>query len=292
MLKLIFIAGTNYSGTTLLSSILGCHPAVESLGQLFEIDDYHRQGRTCMCGEAVPECPFWREVLPGAGVHWHRGLGRLEPYPSEFSFNGPLTGRLKMVLPVRPRSVAAYRDFTLALLESAARTSGRQVLVDASKHPHRLEWLVRSGVAAALDLRVLQVTRNGLGVMRSYMKRGQTPARGALAWRHRNNQVQRVVDRYASEPARTTRLLYEELCGDPGAAVRRLCDAMELPFDDRMLDFRARTQHQVGGNPMRFEHEREITLREGWREALTPAQRRTFALLAGKTQRALGYEVS
>ena len=63
-IKLIFIAGTNYSGTTLLSSILGCHPEVESLGQVFEIEDYHRRGRKCMCGEEVPGCPFWSEVLP------------------------------------------------------------------------------------------------------------------------------------------------------------------------------------------------------------------------------------
>ena len=288
MLKLIFIAGTNHSGTTLLSSILGCHPAAESLGQLFEIHDYHQHGRKCMCGQAVPACPFWSEVLPGVGEHWHRGLGRFEPYPSEFSFNGPITGRLKLMRPIKPDNVARYRAFTLALLRSAARVSGKEVLVDASKHPHRLAWLVRSGVAAALDLRVVQVTRNGLGVMGSYMKRGQSAARGALAWRLRNDQVAQASQRYV--PGRTTRLHYEELCGDPRAAVQRLCEEVGLPFHAGMLDFRGRTQHQVGGNPMRFSDEREIRLHEGWRQTLTPAQRRTFNLLAGGTQRALGYE--
>ena len=288
-LKLIYIAGTNYSGTTLLSSILGCHPAAESLGQLYEIHDYHQQERKCMCGEAVPACSFWSQVLPGCAEHWHRGLGRLDPYPSEFSFNGPITGRLRLMWPVRPDNVARYRAFTLALLASAARVSGRQTLVDASKHAHRLTWLCRSGVADALDLRVVQMTRNGQGVMASYMKRGQSAARGALAWRQRNAAVQRAVDRYGA--GRTTRLTYEELCGDPEAAIRRVCGAVGLPFDAAMLDFRARTQHQVGGNPMRFSDEREITLREGWRQKLTPAQRATFKLLAGRAQRALGYEV-
>ncbi len=285
-LKLIFIAGTNYSGTTLLSSILGCHPAVESLGQVFEIEEYHRNARTCMCGEAVPGCPFWSAVLPRTSA-WHHGEARLTPYPTEFAYGGPITGRLKLVLPSRPHSVSAYRGFTLELLRAAAAVSGRQVLVDSSKHPHRLDWLVRAGVDREVDLRVVQVTRNGLGVMRSYMKRGQSAARGALAWRARNAQVASAVARVGA--GRTTRLNYEELCADPRAAVVRLCEAVGVDFDERMLQFRSRVQHQVGGNPMRFSDEREIRLDERWRQDLTAAQRATFDLLAGGAQRALGY---
>ncbi len=285
-IKLIFIAGTNYSGTTLLSSILGCHPEVESLGQVFEIEDYHRRGRKCMCGEEVPGCPFWSEVLPRTSA-WHRGERRLWPYPTEFNYGGPITGRLQLVRPARPSSVAHYREFTLGLLRAASAVSGRRVLVDSSKHPHRLVWLVRSAVDQDLDLRVVQVTRNGLGVMRSYLKRGQSAARGALAWRNRNAQVSRAVAQFA--PRRTTRLNYEELCADPRRAMERLCTSLGLQFDPRMLQFRSRVQHQVGGNPMRFRDEREISLDERWRRDLTEAQRVTFNLLAGAAQRALGY---
>lgn len=278
MRTLVYVVGTNYSGTTLLSSILGCHPHIESLGQLFEIEEYQHNARKCMCGAAVPDCPFWSRVLPESGF-WHQGRRTLERCPTEFRYGGLLHRRFGLVRPRAPDNVAAFRAFTLRLLDAASRASDRNILVDSSKSPHRLEWLVRSAVDREVNLRVLRVTRSGLGVMRSYMKRGQSAARGALAYRHRNAQVEAVVRRHAAD--RTMALSYEALCSHPRKTMELVCAHIGVPFDARMLDFRSRVQHQVGGNPMRFRDETEIRLDEAYRTELSLAARLAFRILGG-----------
>jgi hypothetical protein len=284
--SLIYIVGTNYSGTTLLTTILGCHPDVESLGQVFEISDYLENSRKCMCGVEVPQCPFWSQVLPKTSF-WDGSARSLVNMETDSRFHGKLTGRFGLVLPIKPRDQEKYRSFQNELMSAAAQVSKKRYLVDSSKTHHRLKWLVTSGVGLEVNLFVLHMTRNGLGVVQSYKKRGNSFPRGAAAWVWRNRRVEKVITDHVGD--RSLFLRYEDLCQDPETCVRQICSHVGLEFEYAMMDFRSKVQHQVGGNPMRFGTSKEIRLDEKWREHTSEWEKQLFSMIAGTLQRKYGY---
>ena len=114
-------------------------------------------------------------------------------------------------------------------------------------------------------------------------------ATSARLWRaeHRKQRLaQLTVDR-----TDLTRVRYEDLCRDPTAELKRICRRLGVEFQPDMLRFRAREMHRIGGNAMRFrDGESEIRLDEAWRRELSSGDRAEFARIAGRLNRALGYE--
>lgn len=285
-LRYVYILSAGYSGSTLLAAMLGCHPQVESIGQLCDIVSCIRRNEPCTCRTPLQQCEFWRDVLRRAG-YWDEERGSVRRVPME-TRDGRLHRFLtRLGLRFSPADVEEYRRFNVAVARAVQEVSGRSIIVDSSKMPHRLTWLVRSGAADAWDLRVIYLLRDGRGVLSSYKRRGESVCRSALAWRFRQDGI-----RAALAPLATDRILqvrYEDLCAAPEPTARRFCDFLGIPFEAAVMDFRSRTQHQVSGNPMRFETTAQIRYDERWRGELTPGDLRAFRLIAGRTQHRLGY---
>jgi len=285
-LKLVYVLGTNFCGSTLLSLIMGSHPKVESLGQMFELPMYQKENSPCQCGEVFRTCPFWGRVLLRTGYVDAEGHS-VAPMPSEVRYGDWLFRLTKMVRSAAPPDVKAYREFNQSLLAAIHEMTGRRVFMDSSKMPCRLEWLLRSEAVSVGDLRVIHLIRDGRGVVSGYKRRGQSVIRGTLAWWRRHREIGRFARRFAGGPI--LRLHYEDLARNPEATAREVCQFVGIGFDPAMLAFRSRVQHQLGGNPIRFETSQDIRLDERWRRELTSRDLRVFRLLAGRTQEALGY---
>jgi len=285
-LRLVYILGTNFCGSTLLSLVLGSHPKVESLGQMFELPTYQQENSPCQCGEPFRTCPFWSRVLLRTGRVDSEGR-LLTPLPSEVRYGGLFFRLTKMVRSAAPRDVKAYREFNQSLLAAIHEMTGRRVFVDSSKMPSRLSWLIRSEAVSAGDLRVIHLIRDGRGVVSGYKRRGRSVIRGTLAWWRRHRSISRLVERHVGD--RLLRLHYEDLARNPEATAREVCQFIGVDFDPAMLEFRSRAQHQLGGNPIRFETSQDIRLDERWRRELTPWEKALFNRIAGRMQRRLGY---
>src|SRR5512139_803541 len=62
-LRVVYIAGVGRSGSTVLDSVLGNHPLIQSVGELSRLaNDAWIQNFYCSCGKRSKECPFWVEV--------------------------------------------------------------------------------------------------------------------------------------------------------------------------------------------------------------------------------------
>ena len=62
-IKLIYIAGTSFSGSTFLDNLLGCNSEIISLGETINLTDYILNSKQCMCGEKIEMCPVWSCIV-------------------------------------------------------------------------------------------------------------------------------------------------------------------------------------------------------------------------------------
>lgn len=300
-----FILAHSFSGSTLLSFLLGAHPEIATVGEMFIAPAHNTDDYPCSCGEPIGRCAFWRQVsaeMAARGVPFDiRGaessltaasygpLGSRIVWPEP---RGPfLEGLRRAALRLMPgvrreldRRIAINRQLAEVILDLR---DGR-VFVDASKRPGRALLLRRD---PQIDLRVIHLVRDGRAVSRSTIRNlGRTVADGARSWaaslRH-SEELRRTLP-----PERWLTVRHEDLCREPRATLARIFGFLgvspEHEIGDFQGDFRA-GDHHVIGNRMRLSRTSEIRLDERWRSELTPEQLRIVERIAGPELTRYGY---
>lgn len=299
MIPLIYIASPSYSGSTLLTFLLGAHSDIATIGELkwgrIDLETY-----ACSCGALLKECPFWREVVQRMAA---RGLPfDLNRPPTAFRcWNAPLADRIARARVRGPlfeamrgvavaASPAARRAWSQAaavnrgFMEIVLELQGARYFLDASKDPVRLKHLLDTG---DYDPWVIHLVRDGRGVTYSTIKNKKfTAETSALDWVKTHEQLERLGKRLG--PERMLRLHYEELCHDPPGALRRIFEFVGLAPRDVSGGHRD-VEHHILGNKMRLQANNAIRLDETWRTALTPEDLATFERVAGEWNRRYGY---
>lgn len=304
MTSFTFLTAHSFSGSTLLSLLLGAHPEIATVGEMFIAQGIDPETYLCSCGERIAECPFWRRVSTAMAA---RGI----PYDvrrnqASFSANGvgPVSHRLLAAEP-RGRLMEAARGAALALIPGARREldrrlrtnealaevileiRGARAFVDASKRPGRLLHLRR---IPSLDLRVIHLVRDGRAVARSTARnlreQGLSAEDGARSWTAAAQSSERV--RALFPAGRWLTLRHEDLCREPEAALDRVFRFMDVAPQGRIPDFRS-ADHHIIGNRMRLSHTSEIRLDERWRSEMPADQIRAVERIAGEALQRYGY---
>jgi hypothetical protein len=302
MTNFTFVMAHSFSGSTLLSFLLGAHPEIATVGEMFIARGIDPETYVCSCGERIADCPFWRRVALEMGS---RGI----PYDvrrnqASFSANGvgPVSHRLLAAEPRGP-ALEALRRAALALIPGARReldrrlrvnealaeviTSlrGARAFVDASKRPGRLLHLRR---IPSFDLRVIHLVRDGRAVARSTLRNLRWSAEeGARSWAVAARDAERIRRRLPAE--RWLTLRHEDLCREPEATLDRVLRFVGVSPELRVTDFRT-ADHHVIGNRMRLSHTSEIRLDERWRTEMPPAQVLAVERIAGEALKRYGYQ--
>ncbi|WP_158624226.1 sulfotransferase [Micromonospora sp. HM5-17] len=286
--RVLYLAGSGRSGSTLVTTILGQLPGFVAAG---EVRYLWRRGlvenRPCGCGRPLRSCPVWTAVLrdvPGsdpAGVAARLG-GRLRirrlPVLLRRHRRGqpsvpghPDDARLARLYPAIARHVGAVPAPAEPSGPSAAGESeparvpnpppAGRVVVDSSKLPPYGALL---GDLPGVDLYVLHLVRD--------------PRATAFSWRRRRRLDGDLDDRLMSRPpvwkaallwlvwnattlrlwagtGRYLRVRYEDFVADPAGTVARIAgfvgvDPGELPFPTPDT-VRLAPTHSVAGNPAR-----------------------------------------
>ncbi len=303
-MRVLFVAGTGRSGSTLLATILGQVPGVVSAGELrFLWQRGAVQDERCGCGHAFSTCPEWRSVMsavvPDGPVRpvargvaarlWHRTRARRVPQVLLRSLVG-LTP-----LPSHPD------DALLVDLYRAVRArSGADVVVDSSKLP--LYGLLLQELPG-VEVTVLHLVRDPRAAAYSWLRTRASRQRdddppmdrqpvlksatlwllwnlvAAVAWRPRDD--------------RHLRLRYEDLVRDPETALAPVLErlgapARSLPFVDRST-LRISTTHAVAGNPSRHVTGRVEVRDDGeWRGGLSAGRCALVQAMTAPTRAVLG----
>jgi hypothetical protein len=292
--RVLYIAGAGFSGSTLLEQALsqvdGCVSVGEPFRPLFE--PYWPE-MTCGGGELFRDCEFWNAVLADAwGDEQAATRERLRVLGDGFVGHSVRSAFTHSSPPHSLR--AAFREIG-ALVEpmyrSVAQRSGAKVIVDASKTGL---WGLGLLAAPGLDLDVIHLVREPRGFAMSNSRphdfwppgtqtipRG--PVRSYVNWIVTNLEAEYL----ARKAPRSTTLLYETFAREPEATLASIVEMLGLdltssnPIHDGTLTVN-RVAHTVGGNPSRPRlGTTKIQTDERWKTLGSPLLRVSAPVMTG-----------
>ena len=301
--RVLLIAGTGRSGSTLLSNALGASPRVFSAGEIrFAWERGLAQQGTCGCRRAVRDCPLWQNVFEQA-------FGSL-PSPAEAAaFHARLTQATRLrTLPryIRRQVTDEQRELaaTIAKVHNAiAEVTGAEIVVDSSKLPTFGALLAASD---SLDVRVIHLVRDPRATafswqrsQASYQADGFAESvdqfstlKSTLLWTVWNGAVPILLNT-PEKPVLTIR--YEDLVTSPESTLKIAfahADLMnaDIPFEtDGTLTIAP--SHNIAGNPNRLRHgSTRISEDIEWKTAMKPLSRVGASLTSWPVRRKFGYQ--
>jgi hypothetical protein len=303
MTDLVYIMGHGYSGSTLLTFLLGSHPRVATIGEL----GIAPRGKTptpeeyfCSCQAPILECDFWQRVTRRMAERghpfdiWESDLdfrhngGGLSDVVLRAVQRGPVLETVRntalRVLPGARREMSRVLARIEALVETVLAIQERGVFLDSSKRPERAVFMSR---VPSFKMKVIHLVRDGRAVSWSSMKNlGIGPEEAARSW-VADNQGSEHARHYFS-PDRWLTLRYEDLCTGPEETLTRIYDFIGVPAKNGIHDFRS-FEHHIIGNRMRLDSTSEIRLDERWKQALTREQMATVERHVGPLNQKYGY---
>ena len=134
--RVLYIAGTGRSGSTLLANTLGQVKGIFNAGEIRYI--WQRgmlENRLCGCGRHFADCPFWQKVLheaTGPGMPDAQSMARLQSqltrvrHLPSIAFRRDLRGSADF---------DRYRSVLARLYSAVQHVAGSEVIVDSSKLP-------------------------------------------------------------------------------------------------------------------------------------------------------------
>jgi len=297
-MRIVYIAGSGRSGSTLLARILGQIDGFVSPG---EMRHFWRTGapllahdQLCGCGRPYDECQLWQPVvtevfgrLNGEDLDGLQCLAesvdRTRYIPWMVSRRGPAGYRSRL---------GDYRRITTDLYSAVLGSSGASFLIDASKDPSTLFLLATT---PGVRLTVVHLVRDIRGVTYSWRKRKVRPEfidRRVYMQRHSVLKTVRfwlygnVLSELSTRVGATyVRVRYEDFVREPRESVRSICRACGV--EDPGLTFISdgacrleRENHMLSGNPNRFSGpEVRFRLDHEWRRMMPRGERLTASVL-------------
>lgn len=302
-IRVLYLAGSGRSGSTLLTNILGQVDGVFAAGELrFLWQRGVVENHLCGCGRPFDSCPVWVSVMADVA----EGGPPLDAAGIAARLRRRLRlGRVPTMLVRRALgrpAVPPHRDDELIarLYQSLARHRGTALVVDSSKLPPygmlvsqlpgvevSVLHIVRDPRAAAFSWRRSRVTGN-LTDADEQMQRHPLWKSASLwlAW----NALTALVWRRG----RYLRVRYEDFVGDPERATAAILDLVgmsgaELPFEST-TSVRLAPTHSVAGNPNRHRSgSTRIRLDDEWVEGMARGQQSLVSAIAAPGMLWFGY---
>ena len=301
-LRVVYVAGSGHTGSTLLALLLDSHPSIVSVGEIAVKPKVRRTGddgrQKCSCGATIGDCDFWQrlfrrvrddgfDVGPG---HWmndyrpeKRWLRRLFAHDSSYSRVRQFQLWAADHLPFHAATIRRTDAANVSFIRAAMEIAGASVFCDTTKQTMRLRRLL---ILPQLDVKVITLVRDVRGYAASAKRRGYTVRHAAETWLKDQKLLADITSRLS--PHRRFHLRYEDLCTD---VVRTLCEVYS--FCD-VEDFEpgaviTSRNHHVLGNSMRLQGTIRVHLDDRWRAILTQEEEYQILEIAGELNGRFGY---
>jgi hypothetical protein len=303
-IKVLYIAGANRSGSTILGNLLGQLDGFFSCGELYNIYRTPPDQRYCGCGKLLSACEIWDAIL-------RRTLGEdYIPQTANVLRLRNAVARSRHVLLwaapfLRPWAVQQARKYlalTGRLYRSIADVTGARIIVDSSKASSHGQLLAQ---IPEVDLRLIFLVRDARAVAYSWQRkkpkpspqghihiRPASPLRAALSWIGHNLAAELLM---CGVRVPSLRIQYEQFAASPAQAIERIIQLVgelsPLPeIRDGYVSMKA--HHTVEGNPDRFRSGLvRLALDDEWRLKMKPFDRALVTLLTWPLLLRYGYRL-
>jgi hypothetical protein len=306
-MRILYIAGSDRSGSTLLARLLGTAPGFFAAGEVWHI--FGRgfvNNELCGCGSPFRTCPFWGGVaeqiaqripgfVPEEMERTTRHLVRMRRLPALVLGHQSSGSRLE---------IDTYVEVLRNVYSVIAEVARCSVLIDSSKNAVYGHMLTRM---ATYDVHVVHLIRDSRGVAFSWARRKRRPeVTERVVYMDRHGPVRSAADWSISQLTAETlngatagciRLRYEDWVRDPAFAVEAMREVMDLDGTQRLeawsvpgAHLELEIQHTLSGNPTRFQRGATLlSADEEWESAMTPARRAVVTALTWPLLRRYGY---
>ncbi|WP_121971338.1 sulfotransferase [Leptolyngbya sp. BC1307] len=290
-INLVYIASTGRTGSTLLEMLLNAHSQVVNSGEIHVLprelnpDTVHQ---VCGCGDSVLESDFWQAVCertnplaqPAPQTHYFKGKGtsgKLFRKEMKLLDSANVPDELNQQVQTYAQNSYAVLDAFLQVVEQR-QGSRPQWVVDSSKDPYRLLWLLHSGL---FNIKVIHSIRDPRSLVystskkffkaenaeRDYLWFTQHAVRLSFSWLIRNNPIHKAANQYLSANDYTI-VPYEQLALHPEETLKHVFSIIGCDYEPEIFDiFWDLEVHAIAGNAMRF-RKAPITLDEKWRSII------------------------
>jgi hypothetical protein len=291
--KVLYIAGSGRSGSTVVAQVLAEVPGWVGCGELRLGVPVLLQDRLCGCGERAQRCPFWHAVMAAAfGGFDLAVLRRGAELMKRVALNRHTALHFLPLENTRfGREVREYASIIERIYQGVRAVTGCEVIVDTSKLP---AYFLALGNAPTLDLRTVQIVRDSRAVAFSNQRRVVDPANPdvtrympqqslaltSIAWNMKNAFIAGAMAKRGGQ----IMVRYEDFVSRPGEQIERVlrfASSDQSPPSITRGQLEIGTHHTTAGNPMRF-HKGTLRLRldDEWHDRM---KRRDRALVTALT---------
>jgi len=245
-INLIYIAGTSFSGSTLLGVLIGSSREVFNIGEV----KYHyfdnKNNKYCTCGRSFNECEFWRDIL--------YPINKFNCYTMPSFFEKILVTTKIIFFPSKNiyyKTITTDEILLLAQILAKAKKNDKNIdkLVDGSKCIWRLRVL---SLIPRINLSVVHIIRKAKFTTKSYKKHGFSYLKSLLSWYLHNFLIKRYIK---AQKIPSITVHYEKLCESTIEIIEKLNSFLSTSIKRNYVEeIKAKEFHIIGGNPMRFRH--------------------------------------
>jgi len=282
---LVYILSSRYSGSTLLSFVLGSHPEISTIGELKKFHAKmiakHGSAKTCSCGKLFVECEFWSKIL--------MELRRSNPkrdFPSDFSqfefFGNKYINHLfyKSCLWLNPKhqlvftipslktKMSNFLDYNYSIIKTANSLYEKNVFLDSSKPLRNLLYL---SLDKRYDLYVLHLIRDPRGQVNSSLKYNKWSI--GKATRKWIQTLEAHLDFLKKNDLKNHTIQYENFCRNPEKELQKIANFVGISERFEFTKFRETEQHIMGNYGMRLGKDMKIEERIDWLQKLSDRDR-------------------
>ncbi|NER03500.1 MAG: sulfotransferase [Okeania sp. SIO3C4] len=226
--KVLFILGTAYCGSTLLSLILDSHPQCFTVGELSNLPEFNNKGKLDN---------FWSHQFS------QKELQNLCLGLSNARISSPIPLKVEKFF----REIVnddIFRPYSIIASKTPA-----DIIVDSTKTIYWISSMLQlKELKKRFDIYLLHLVRDGRAVLNSYLKkrRNMTVKKIGDLWLKRvtNNEV--FFENFSTENKILVR--YEKLVTQPQAITQEICDFLGIEFRTEMLEYWKYEHHIISGN--------------------------------------------
>lgn len=282
-IKVLSIAGSGRSGSTILGNILGQINGFFHVGELCYLWNRGLVNNTlCGCGSSFRDCNLWRGVLAHAGLALDKDdAAEMSRVLRDINRTLPVLMLVRKTNASLASGPARYLSAVQKLYQSIHHLTGCRVIVDSSKVPAH-GYLLK--MIPEIDLHVVHLVRDPRAVAYSWQRKAlrsdrssENPAamervatwKSTIKWAYANIMIDILRDSNFGK-GKVATLHYEDFVRDPRQTVATIVTLVDkatgaLPFvSQHEVDLEP--THTVWGNPNRLQTGRvQLRLDDEWK---------------------------